>query len=186
MNAGANVPANSRRTVVLVMFVAGRGRCSAIAQLVDDVDVAMPAGGYAGGGEAHTVPGEVVRRSRGQRAARARGGRRAEGRGWAPLALGRLIAARRGGCSLFSGISVTASKSTPPSVCLGSFPPFQGVGKNFHPNPGDHPDPANSQVQVDQLSHPLIRPTFSPKPCAFSETPAFHHRRVPLGEFRLP
>ena len=52
--------------------------------------------------------------------------------------------------------------------------------------PGDHPDPANSQVQVDQLSHPLIRPTFSPKPCAFSETPAFHHRRVPLGEFRLP
>ena len=95
MNAGANVPANSRRTVVLVMFVAGRGRCSAIAQLVDDVDVAMPAGGYAGGGEAHTVPGEVVRRSRGQRAARARGGRRAEGRGWAPLALGRLIAARR-------------------------------------------------------------------------------------------
>ena len=34
------------------------------------------------------------------------------------------------GCLLFSGISVTASKSTPPSVCLGSFPPFQGVGKN--------------------------------------------------------
>jgi hypothetical protein len=51
VDAGANVPANSRRTVVLlVMFVAGRGRCSAIAQLVDDVDVAMPAGGYAGGG----------------------------------------------------------------------------------------------------------------------------------------
>ena len=38
------------------------------------------------------------------------------------------------GCLLFSGIRVTASKSTPPSVCLGSFPPFQGVGKNLISN----------------------------------------------------
>jgi len=37
---------------------------------------------------------------------------------------------KRRGCSLFSATTVTASKSTPPSVCLGSFPPFQGVGKN--------------------------------------------------------
>ena len=41
---------------------------------------------------------------------------------------------KRRGCSLFSAISVTASKSTPPSVCLGSFPPFQGVGKNKQTN----------------------------------------------------
>ena len=50
---------------------------SARAQLEDDMGVAMPAEGDAGGGQARAVPVAVVRRSRGQRAARVRGGRRA-------------------------------------------------------------------------------------------------------------
>ena len=45
----------------------------ACAQLIDNVDVAMPADGDAGGGQARAVPGEVVRRSQGQREARGRG-----------------------------------------------------------------------------------------------------------------
>jgi hypothetical protein len=44
------------------------------------VEVAVPVGGHAGGGQARAVPGEVVRRSRGQRAARVKSGRRAGGR----------------------------------------------------------------------------------------------------------
>ena len=75
-----------------LLFAATRSRWScwsreevaagALAQLEVDMGVDMPAGGDAGGGQARTVQGEVVRRSQGQRAARVRGGRRAEGRVW--------------------------------------------------------------------------------------------------------
>ena len=40
----------------------------------------MPVSGHTGDNQARALPGQVVRRSRGQRAARRRGGRRAEGR----------------------------------------------------------------------------------------------------------
>ena len=75
-------PADSRGSVVLVMLVARGARFEALARLADVVEVAVPVAGHAGGNRARAVPGEVVRRSQGQRAARVRGGRRAEGRVW--------------------------------------------------------------------------------------------------------
>ena len=40
------------------------------AHVADDVDDAMPVNGHTGDNQVRKVPGEVVRRSRGQRAAR--------------------------------------------------------------------------------------------------------------------
>ena len=50
------------------------------AHVADDVDDAMPVNGHTGDDQVRKVPGEVVRRSRGQRAARVKSGRRAGGR----------------------------------------------------------------------------------------------------------
>ena len=90
-------PTNARhQPKALRAWVDGRA-AGAHAQLEEDVDVAMPVGRDSGGGQARTVQGEVVRRSRGQRAARVRGGRRTGGRAgasgvwtWALWALGHL------------------------------------------------------------------------------------------------
>lgn len=54
---------------------------SASAQHEDDVGTAMAVDGDTGGGKTRAVQGEVVSRSRAQRAARVRGGRRAQRRG---------------------------------------------------------------------------------------------------------
>ena len=74
-------PAIRRDSVASVMWSRKEVTDSVSAQLVDDdVDLAMPANGDAGGGQARAVPNGVVRQSRGQRAARVRGRRRHRGR----------------------------------------------------------------------------------------------------------
>ena len=65
--AGANLPAKSRRTVVLVTLVARGPRCAGArsAHVAAVVDVPMPVGGHAGCQYARAVLSEVVGRRRG-------------------------------------------------------------------------------------------------------------------------
>ena len=78
--AGADSPGSRRDSVALVMLVAGRGRCQRARSARHRHACGRGLEGDAGGGQSRAVPGEVVRRSRAQQAARVRGGRRAEGR----------------------------------------------------------------------------------------------------------
>ena len=78
--AGADSPGSRRDSVALVMLVAGRGRCQRARSARHRHACGRGLEGDAGGDQSRAVPGEVVRRSRAQQAARVRGGRRAEGR----------------------------------------------------------------------------------------------------------